>query len=177
MKKGGKQVSMDFPPPPSPSSSSYQVGKEEAKARSRHHILMLDYLELQKEIEAKRKKLLEANRKKHKLSAVVKFLRRKFKSFSKKPSQRVQIRVRKHPLKLAPLKDAQAVQEASVPSTTPLFDLNQIIPNGDDMNGIQVEMGPPGTDLSKVSFVNGDVVKLTVDKRKISWQDQIAIRA
>ncbi|KAJ6834230.1 uncharacterized protein M6B38_336305 [Iris pallida] len=175
--KKGKQVSMDCPPPLP--SSSYQVGKEEeeAKARSRHNSLMMDYLELQKEIEAKRKKLSEANRKKHNLSTVVKFLRRKFKSFSKKPSQRVQVRVRKHSLKLAPLKDTQEVQEASVPSTTPLFDLNQLIPNGDDMNDIQVEMGPPGTGLSKMSFVNGDVVKLAVDKRKISWQDQIAIRA
>ncbi|KAJ6849772.1 uncharacterized protein M6B38_266770 [Iris pallida] len=179
--KKGKKVPMESSPYCPSSSYSVPVGEEEAKARSRHRSLMLDYLELQKEIEAKRRKITEANKKKHKLSTVVKFLRRKFTSLSKKPYQNIQVRVKKHSHKLlpplnvqskVPLKDGQEVRETSVPSTTALFDLNQIIPSGDEMNDIQIGMGSPVTDLSNMTFVDGDA-----EKRTIQWQDQMAVGA
>lgn len=168
MKKGAK-VSMESSP------YSYQVGKkeeeeeEEAKARSRHQRLMLDYLDLQKETEVKRKKLLMAKKEKRQLLGVVKFLKRKVESFSKKPSRRIQGRLKKQHCRLSPpsnllhtkfpVKDGREIKEASVPSSTTLLDLNQILPpNGEEKDEFQTELRPSTADLPKW---------------KISWQDQI----
>ncbi|KAJ6829230.1 uncharacterized protein M6B38_360490 [Iris pallida] len=169
--KKGKKVAMESSPQP------YQVGKEEAeeeeaaKARSRHQSLMLDYLDLQKEIEAKRKKLSKAKKEKCDLLGVVKFLQKKVKSFSKNPSHGIQHRLRKRPLRLSPpsnlhsklpVKDCREIREASVRSSTTLLDLNQILlPNGEEMDEFQAELKPSTTGLPKW---------------KVSVQDQIAVR-
>jgi hypothetical protein len=90
MKKVKRSLLMDA----SPSTSSYQVGGGD-RTKFRYQSLWLDYQDLHKETEAKRKQLMKAKQRKLKLKTEVKFLRRKFKSLSNNPSQIIQHHLKK----------------------------------------------------------------------------------
>lgn len=189
----------------SPSSSSYPVG-EEAKARLRHQNLMQDYEELREETKAKRKRLLKANEKKLKLLAEIKFLRRKFKSFSENPSLKTPYRVKKQPYKTtspsvryaqvqdsvqskAHLEDRNfKVPEAAVPSTTSLLDLNQVsLPDIEELEEreplridrlkrFSMDGGAMTSDLKLSLCRDGGNKSDHVGRRKISRQNQLPLR-
>ncbi|XP_065017214.1 uncharacterized protein LOC135679196 [Musa acuminata AAA Group] len=78
----------------SPSTSCSSFG-DDARQRFKHQSLLQDYMELLKETEAKKKKLQETRLKKLQLLAEVRFLRRKYKTFSENPSQGIPFRLKK----------------------------------------------------------------------------------
>ncbi|XP_008790172.1 uncharacterized protein LOC103707453 [Phoenix dactylifera] len=195
----------------SPSSSSYMAAGEEARARFKYLGLLQEYEELVKETEAKKKKLQRTKQKKLRLLAEVKFLRRKYGSLLKNPSQATLYRLKKQSRKMPstsvciyeqpnpivgseiPAKDRNhRVVEAAAPSTSTAIDLNQIsLPNGEEMEEFQVGWEPLKLEKSKRSSTDGEGgandLKLSicrdvgnnsnrVGKRKISWQDQVALR-
>lgn len=195
MMKKARMMAMDS----SPSSSSLPIG-DDARARYKHQALLQDYHELLRETEAKKRKLQKTNDKKLKLKAEVKFLKRKYKSFVSNPSQEIPYRLKKLPL---PHKMSSTSvgfvqphnpttmnnpKEAETPSASALFDLNK---NAEEMEGIQAEWELPKGEKSKRCSVDGGVVarglnlpifkdvgngSSHVGKRKISWQDQVALR-
>ncbi|ONK55225.1 uncharacterized protein A4U43_UnF6160 [Asparagus officinalis] len=190
MKKGSRVLMMD---------------SEEARARFKHQALSQDYDELLVETEAKKRKLQKTIAKRLKLTAEVKFLRGKYKAFVKNPSQETPCRVKKSsrkkqspsvqlsqppksinselPLQV-PLQDrSQRAKEVGTPSSSALFDLNKVsLPNAEEMEGIQAEWEPHKVDkLKSTHDLNLSIFKDVgssshVGKRKISWQDQVALR-
>ncbi|XP_010942071.1 uncharacterized protein [Elaeis guineensis] len=195
----------------SPPSSSYMAAGEEARARFKYQGLLQDYEELVKESEAKKQKLQWAKQKKLRLSAEVKFLRRKYRCLLENPSQATLYRLKKQSRKMpstsvciyeqpnpivqseVPPKDRNhRAVEAAAPSTSTAIDLNQISsPNGEEMEEFQVGWEPLKLEKSKRYSTDGEGgandLKLSicrdvgnnsnrVGKRKISWQDQVALR-
>ncbi|XP_042378202.1 uncharacterized protein LOC121976537 isoform X2 [Zingiber officinale] len=179
---------------------------EEVKARSRHQSLLWDYGDLVEETEAKRKKLQIANQKKLKLLAEVKFLQRRYKSLSQNPSGTKQLRLKKKSQSQSligqpsnanaypqlPAKDQRSkLRDADTPCTSALIDLNQIGEDTEEYpSSFSVE--PMKSDKLRKSLVEDnsvandlnlsicrDVVHESsnkVAKRKITWQDQLALR-
>ncbi|XP_008794363.1 uncharacterized protein LOC103710439 [Phoenix dactylifera] len=190
----------------SPSSSSYMTAGEEARARFRYEGLLQDYEELVKETEAKKKKLQQIKQKKLGLFAAVKFLRRKYKSLLETQSQATPYRLKKQTRKMqasvrlcrppnavvrseVPTKHRnQRAMESSAPSTSAVIDLNQIsLPNGEEMEEFHGRSEPLKMEKLKWCGRADDDLKLPicggvennsnrVGKRKISWQDQVALR-
>lgn len=197
--------------PPPPPSSSYLVGEED-RARIKYEGLLQDYKDLLKETKAKKRRLQKAKERKLKLSTEVKFLRKKYKSFMKNPSQESSYRLKKQqthkksvpssrinpPLNLAIKVDFSSkdncyrTRETGAVSTSAVLDLNQtFFPNGEEMEEFQMEQDQLKMEKLKRSLMEGDAVandlKLSVcrdvgtssnpiSKRKISWQDQVALR-
>ncbi|KAJ4754992.1 ribosomal RNA small subunit methyltransferase G [Rhynchospora pubera] len=181
----------------SPSTSSYQVGDGD-RARFRYQSLWLDYLDLQKETDAKKKQLMKAKQRKLKVEAEVKFLRRKLKSLSNNPAQIIQHRLKK----LQTLKeetssneDANQVKKRSgivirdrdAAPRASVIDLNQAcVPIGDEMDDFNGTREPVRPDKAKSYHVEGEqaiasdvrtsVCRDDKGKRKITWQDHLALR-
>ncbi|EHA8590209.1 hypothetical protein COCNU_scaffold016225G000030 [Cocos nucifera] len=192
--KKGRRVAMEASP-----SSCFLLG-EEARARFRHESLLQDYQELLKETEAKRKQSQKINQKKLKLLAEVKsqFTTSdllvvldgvdscgKVLGHGEAPSP-----VTQHELHQ---KDrSYMVREAAVPSTSAVLDLNQAsLPDGEEMEEFQGELEPMKVDKLNKCSTEGDPVandlKLLIcrdvgngvnrgGKRKITWQDQVALK-
>lgn len=199
---------MGAPPPP---TSSYLVG-EEARARIKYEGLLQDYKDLLKETKAKKRRLQKAKEKKLKLSTEVRFLRKKYKSFMKNPSQESSYRLKKQQTHKKSVQSSRInpslnrsikvdfsskdnnyrIGEAGVVNTSAVLDLNQaFFQNGEEMEEFQMEQDQPKMEKPKRSSMEGDAVandlKLSVcrdvgtssnpiGKRKISWQDQVALR-
>jgi hypothetical protein len=194
MKKVKRSLLMDA----SPSTSSYQVGGGD-RTKFRYQSLWLDYQDLHKETEAKRKQLMKAKQRKLKLKTEVKFLRRKFKSLSNNPSQIIQHHLKKQQTRKEEtssnwdanqvtgsaigiiIRDRDAAPRASV------IDLNQAcVPIGDEMDDFDAPREPVRPDKMKSYYVEGEqamasdvrtlVCRDGKGKRKITWQDQVALR-
>ncbi|XXG58643.1 hypothetical protein AAC387_Pa04g0905 [Persea americana] len=181
-------------------SSPAYVFDEEAKNRFKHQSLMQDFSELEKETEEMKKKLQKAKRKKLRLLAEVRFLRRRYKYLLKNPSQKtpserlVQPKLPNVQPKLPNIRNQSSLKErnyrekeASI-KRTPAIDLNQIS-RGEETEEFVWE--PPRMDkkLERPSAEGdasaGDLKWVCRDvgngpsrsgKRKISWQDQVALR-
>ncbi|URD92854.1 hypothetical protein MUK42_01384 [Musa troglodytarum] len=133
------------------------------------------------------------------------FLRRKYKCLSSNPSGKTPFRLNKKPQNLPspllltgrpsipsfqlPAKDQSfTARDATTPSTAAVIDLNQI---GEEMDEYQISLEPAKADRLRKSPMEGDAMandlKLSicrdvghgsnqVVKRKITWQDQVALR-
>jgi len=108
--------------------------ERDAGAGDRFRSLWRDYNDLVQETEAKKKKLVSANRTKLALLAEVKFLRRKYGSFVKSNSQKTRYKLKKKARYIpSPLGRASAFEdhddvartEGPSSSKNPNFDLNQ----------------------------------------------------
>ncbi|KAK8953180.1 hypothetical protein KSP40_PGU010268 [Platanthera guangdongensis] len=198
MTKKRIRFSVDPDPP-----SSFLAG-EEAMARFKHQNLFQDYQELLKETKDKKERLHKEMQKKHKLLAEVKFtmngffcrfLRKKYQSLTKSKKQSHRIlspskQVIRTPPDLLPLKERNfKSSEASVP-TRKLIDLNQVsLPNDEETD----PFGAEREDLKMEKLRRfeassmADDLKLSVcreigsssnrlGKRRVSWQDQLALR-
>ncbi|PKA57607.1 hypothetical protein AXF42_Ash018582 [Apostasia shenzhenica] len=182
--------------------SSYFQGGEENRSRFKYQCLRLDYEELLMETEEKKLRLQKALQRKHKLFAEVKFLRSKYQQLSNS-SQLVQCKVKKHSHKISScnrnrvpryqntanqselsLKDGiHKPKQVSVLNVTPLLDLNQDM---DEVERFEEEWNPlkmfsREDDLlvndAKISICREFGSGLSgVGKRKVTWQDQLALR-
>ncbi|XP_078171246.1 uncharacterized protein LOC144565382 [Carex rostrata] len=192
MKKVKRSLLMEA----SPSTSSYQVGGGD-RTKFRYQSLWLDYQDLQKETEAKRKQLMKAKQRKLKLKAEIKFLRRRFKSFSNNPSQIIQHHLKKQQTRKEETSsnwDANQVagrgiiiRDKDVAPRASVIDLNQAcVPIGDEMDDFDATREPVMPDKMKSYYLEGEQamssdVRTSVcrdgkGKRKITWQDQVALR-
>ncbi|XP_042445162.1 uncharacterized protein LOC122030079 isoform X2 [Zingiber officinale] len=162
-----------------------------AKARFRHQSLLQDYEDLVKETDAKRKNLHIAKQKKLKLHAEVKFLQKRYKTLSQNRSGTVQFRLKTKPKSRffvaqpsnsnashqLPAKDQSSkLRDDASPSTSAIIDLNQI---GEDMDKYQFDAEPSKVEANdiKLSICRdvGHASSNQVGKRKITWQDQVAL--
>ncbi|KAG6472886.1 uncharacterized protein LOC122030079 isoform X1 [Zingiber officinale] len=166
-----------------------------AKARFRHQSLLQDYEDLVKETDAKRKNLHIAKQKKLKLHAEVKFLQKRYKTLSQNRSGTVQFRLKTKPKSRffvaqpsnsnashqLPAKDQSSkLRDDASPSTSAIIDLNQVsLPIGEDMDKYQFDAEPSKVEANdiKLSICRdvGHASSNQVGKRKITWQDQVAL--
>ncbi|OAY74133.1 hypothetical protein ACMD2_14199 [Ananas comosus] len=178
----------------SPSSSCFPDDEYMPRTRLKRQNLLQDYEDSIKEIEAKNKKLQETKKKKLRLLGEIKFLRGKFKCFAKNPSQRTRCRIKKQSYKIIDRK--YIVAEAPSTSNSGVLDLNQVSfpviaeKNSEGMD-YKVDREPLNIEKPKERIVDGSTVvndiKLSVcrdlgnnsnrvGKRKITWQDQVALK-
>ncbi|XP_048538549.1 uncharacterized protein LOC125517398 [Triticum urartu] len=192
-------------------------GGEAFRASQRYQSLLQDYKELLKETAAKKNRLHLEKLKKQRLSAEVKFLRRRYTSMSENPSQTAVYRL-KNPA-MAPTsrtavwvdhhRSVQAVGSSSkghqpaqqqrqhpVPRASPVIDLNeacelssseeteefhgyQETARADKVNKYMLEgnvvAGPSDSKMSAFWDARNPAAA-RAGKRKISWQDQLALR-
>ncbi|KAJ0965833.1 hypothetical protein J5N97_026971 [Dioscorea zingiberensis] len=172
-------------------------GGVEARARNKYHGLLQDYQDLLKETEAKKNILQKAQEKKLRLLAEVKFLQKKFKRLSKNSSQESSYFLKKQARKplnpypgIEPRHNAVLQPEVhskdrknrvrEAPTISAVLDLNQaFLPNGEEMEELQMEQDPPKAIANDIKLsICRDVGTggNRVGKRKISWQDQVALR-
>ncbi|KAM0943416.1 hypothetical protein DsansV1_C13g0121951 [Dioscorea sansibarensis] len=177
-----RKVGMEVLPPFAASASH---GGMEARARNnKYHGLLLDYEDLLKEIEAKKNRLQKAQEKKLRLSAEVKFLRRKYKRLSRNSSYRLKKPSQKSLPNAALQAEVQSkdrkYQVMEAPSISAVLDLNEaFLPNGEEMEELQMEQEHPKAiaNEQKLSICRDAGTSINrVGKRKISWQDQVALR-
>ncbi|WOL19055.1 hypothetical protein Cni_G27852 [Canna indica] len=151
--KRGKRSAVESPP-----VSTYCAVSGEVKARFRHQSLLQDYEDLLKETQAKRMKLRQANQKKPRLLAEVKFLRRKYKSLSRKPSGNFPFLLNKKPqcvlsqffligqpsnpsVHLPAKGQSHIVRDSCIRSSSAVIDLNQAsLPIGEDLDEHHVNL-------------------------------------
>ncbi|KAK9101758.1 hypothetical protein Sjap_019012 [Stephania japonica] len=154
---------------PSPTPPSSYPFDEEARVRFKHHSLIQDFDELYKETQARKMKLQMLDRRKATLSAEVRFLRRRYNYLMKIRSLETQPALpdQSRPQVSDVLREATA---PSKPRPCPNLDLNQIS-NGDDDEEFQFIPDPPKPE--KGVPPNG---ANRAGKRKITWQDQVALR-
>ncbi|KAF7084105.1 hypothetical protein CFC21_087791 [Triticum aestivum] len=192
-------------------------GGEAFRASQRYQSLLQDYKELLKETAAKKNRLHLEKLKKQRLSAEVKFLRRRYKSMSENPSQTAVYRL-KNPAMTPTSRTAvwvdhhgpvQAVGSSSkvhlpaqqqrqhlVPRASPVIDLNEACELSSSEETEEFHGYQETVRVDKVNryLLEGNVVAGPSDskmptfwdarnpaatragKRKISWQDQLALR-
>ncbi|KAF8400508.1 hypothetical protein HHK36_013806 [Tetracentron sinense] len=169
------------------SSRSYVVD-EEARTRFKHQSLFQDFVDLQKETVAMKKKLTRAKQKKLTLLAEVRFLRRRYKYLLKTQSPKPQpeqalAQPQRPEIRNENLAKGRSftVKETALQKPSPLFDLNQISVFREPM---KVDKKPKkkclisgGSDEQPADmklYVCRDIGNESnrIKKRKISWQDQ-----
>jgi len=183
-----------------PAAAAAAHAERDAGAGDRFRSLWRDYNDLVQETEAKKKKLVSANRTKLALLAEVKFLRRKYGSFVKSNSQKTRYKLKKKARYIpSPLGRASAFEdhddvartEGPSSSKNPNFDLNQgslVNDEGNDCQGHRGHLEPDKLDQVGVEeeMIAADV-KLSVcrdtgnspasdGKRAIPWQDRMALK-
>ncbi|KAH7674964.1 GrpE nucleotide exchange factor coiled-coil-containing protein [Dioscorea alata] len=177
-----RKAGMEVSPPFAAAAASH--GGMEARARNKYHGLLLDYEDLLKEIEAKKNRLQKAQEKKLRLSAEVKFLRRKYKRLSTNSSYRLKKQSQKSlpnaALQAEVLSKDRKYRVMEAPNISTILDLNQaFLPNGEEMEELQMEQEHPKAIANELKLsICRDVGTSgnRVGKRKISWQDQVALR-
>lgn len=163
-------------------------------ARFKHQYLLQDYQELLKETKDKKERLQKEMQKKLKLLAEVKFLRKKYQSLTKtkrqshrilSPSKKV---IRTPPVLPSKERNFKSI-EPSIPTPRKLIDLNQVsLPNDEETDAFGVEWEHMKMEkLRRFEAAMADDHKLSVcraigsssnrlGKRRVSWQDQLALR-
>lgn len=150
---------------------------EIAKIREKHQSLLQDYLVLQKDCVSKKRKLKETNEKKETLLDEIRFLKRRRNLLLKLKSQKLQPQQDTIQLQKAPLQH-EVGQGGSRASTSEPQLQTPLLAVGSIWNSASLpreEVGFPSVKLGKKSkdlFSNGK----RVEKRKISWQDQLALK-
>ncbi|XP_042507420.1 uncharacterized protein LOC122083619 [Macadamia integrifolia] len=192
MLKKMKRVAMD-------SSPSYMVD-EEARARFKHQSLMQDYQDLFKDMETLKNQLQISKQKRSALRAEVRFLRQRYKHLVAvqspiNPTEPDPHRLMNPEIRGEPLAEKRSYREkeASLPNHS-VFDLNQVSRGEDDdefqvLEQVRMEkklknhLVPMGggdeqtTDLNLPIFRDIGNGSSRGGKRKITWSDQVALRA
>ncbi|XVF48262.1 hypothetical protein PTKIN_Ptkin03bG0175800 [Pterospermum kingtungense] len=147
----------------------------QARARLKHQNLLQEYLELQKEFVSKKKKLQTVNQKRETLLAEVRFLRQRYNYLSTIKSREYeppQVSVQsQNPYRQRKLAKSYNINDAAERKPCPP-DLN---PNVVHERGerSQVDVQAPLRKEKKPK--NGLINAKRVGKKKISWQDQVAL--
>ncbi|GMJ07771.1 INO80-BINDING PROTEIN 2B [Hibiscus trionum] len=155
---------------------------EETRARLKHQTLLQEFLDLQKEFVSMKKKLPMMNQKRDALLAEVRFLRRRYSYLSMIKSQEyeeqqdsIQSQNPNLQRKLAKPKSL-VINEAGGrgPSSLPDIDLNVVHEEGSGRNQGQGDVQAPLRKKKKPKncLINGK----RVEKKKISWQDPVALK-
>ncbi|XP_068652423.1 uncharacterized protein [Aristolochia californica] len=191
MTKKMKRVAMESPP-------SYAVD-EEAKNRFKLQSLMQDFGELYKETDDSKKKLQKAKQKKMTLLAEVRFLRRRYKHLMRNSSQitpaenviqQPKVEIPREPTLVKERKHKE--KESAKRNPPPLLDLNEVSNPREENEEFQVVWEPLRMDKKlKRCSVEGETIANDLNlsicrdvgngssrngKRKITWQDQVALR-
>ncbi|XP_078150706.1 uncharacterized protein LOC144546025 [Carex rostrata] len=164
-------------------SSSYTIGGGgDDKARLKYEILLQDYHDLLKETEAKKRELKKINQKKLRLYDEVRFLRKRYKKLMKNPSHQSQcVLIKKQTL----LNESNSrINPSETPSTSidASLDLNQSSLQNVEATEYYSEDGNYNNryeEEEEMKLVYRDVGGTSssrTGKRKISWQDQYALK-
>lgn len=154
---------------------------EEARARQKHQSLLQDFLELQKDFVAKKKKFQTAKQKRATLLAEVRFLRRRHKHLLKIKSAELEreqdcIQPQKSVIesKMHTKGRHYSITAASLEDRPPVFDPKLIL-GAEEEGGSkeQVIREPLRVDKKPKNCLINDK---RVGKKKISWQDQVALK-
>ncbi|KAI3997913.1 hypothetical protein MKX01_036815 [Papaver californicum] len=179
------------------SSSPFSYDEESRNRFNKHQSLIQDFNELEKETDAMKKKLHKDKQRKLTLLAEVRFLRRRYKFLMRSQSPNAPRIDRDLVRSQAPLSHKESYW---MPKPSPVLDLNQIS-NGEDEVGdyyvshhqeppMRMEKKPKRSySIRRVeqqqqhpSDANMLVCREVVNgssrpgKRKISWQDQVALK-
>ncbi|XP_068648555.1 uncharacterized protein [Aristolochia californica] len=193
MTKKMKRVGME-------SSPSYAV-VEEAKHRFKLQSLMQDFGELYKETDDLKKKLQKAKQKKMTLLAEVRFLRRRYKHLMRNSSQKTlaenfvqqsKAEIPREPLTSVKERKHKEKESAKHNLLPTLLDLNEVSNPREENGEFQVVWEPLRMDKKlKRCSVEGETLANDLNlsicrdvgngssrngKRKIRWQDQVALR-
>ncbi|KAK6237058.1 hypothetical protein QUC31_020852 [Theobroma cacao] len=164
------------------SRQRYNSVVEEDKARLKHQNLLQEFLELQKEFVSKKKKLQAVNQKRETLLAEVRFLRQRFSYLSMIKSQENELQQgsvqsqnpyvqSKMIAKDHGIKEAVGNKPCSLPNLDPNVFHLQIHEEGDGRSQVDVQAS-----LRKEKRENCLINGKRVGKKKISWQDQVALK-
>ncbi|KAK8602612.1 hypothetical protein V6N12_052417 [Hibiscus sabdariffa] len=153
---------------------------EETRARLKHQALLQEFLDLQKEFVSKKKKLPVMNQKRDALLAEVRFLRRRYNCLSMIKSleyehQQNSVQSQNPNLQSNMAKpNSLVINEAGErgPSSFPDIDLNVIHEEGSGRNQGDVQAPLRKKKKPKNCLINGK----RVGKKKITWQDPVALK-
>ncbi|GMJ15830.1 INO80-BINDING PROTEIN 2B [Hibiscus trionum] len=157
------------------------VVDQETRARLKHQTLLQEFLDLQKEFVSRKKKLQAMNQKRDALLAEVRFLRQRYSYLSMIKSQEYEQQQQDSVQSQNPhLRSKMAkpkslvINEAGERKPSPLPDINLNVVNEEgsgrnqrDVHGLLIKEKKP-----KNHLVNGK----RVGKKKISWQDPVALK-
>ncbi|KAF3339122.1 hypothetical protein FCM35_KLT16593 [Carex littledalei] len=164
--------------------SSYTIGGGDDKTRFKYEILLQDFHDLLKETEAKKRELKKINQKKLRLYDEVRFLRKRYKKLMKNPSRQNQcVLIKKQTL----LNESNSrINPSETPSTSidASLDLNQSSLQNVEATEYYSEDGNYENryeEEEETKLVCRDVggtgtSSRRTGKRKISWQDQYALK-
>ncbi|KAL4295685.1 hypothetical protein GQ457_12G019810 [Hibiscus cannabinus] len=148
---------------------------EETRARLKHQALLQEFLDLQKEFVSKKKKLPVMNQKRDTLLAEVRFLRRRYNCLSMIKSQEYEqqqdfVQSQNPNLQSNMAKpNSLVINEAGERGH---IDLNVIHEGGSGRNQGDVQAPLRKKKKPKNCLINGK----RVGKKKISWQDPVALK-
>ncbi|KAJ0090775.1 hypothetical protein Patl1_12594 [Pistacia atlantica] len=154
---------------------------EEAGARFKQQRLLQEYLEVQKEFVSKKKKLKIAKQKREILLAEVRFLRQRHNHLKK---QSPELETEENPVgplnshsqsKLLAENRSFGVSENVVKNSPPILNLNQNLGDEDCYRGRKEEvvLDPLRVEEKRKNWM---INEKRIGKKKISWQDQVALR-
>ncbi|XP_043707754.1 uncharacterized protein LOC122657059 [Telopea speciosissima] len=191
MLKRMKRVAMD-------SSPSYMVD-EEARTRFKHQSLMQDYQDLLKDTETLKSQLQRSKQNRSVLRAEVRFLRRRYKHLvavqsPSTPTEPDPPRLMNPEIRGEPHAEKRSYREKEAPLTNhSVFDLNQVSRGEDDEFQVLEPVRMEKKFKNNLVPMGGGDEQLTTDlnlpvcrdigngsrpgKRKITWSDQVALRA
>ncbi|XP_026412371.1 uncharacterized protein LOC113308103 [Papaver somniferum] len=179
------------------SSSPFSYDEESRNMFNKHQSLIQDFNELQKETDAMKKKLHKDKQRKLTLLAEVRFLRRRYKFLMRSQSPNTPRIDRDLIRSQAPVSHKESYR---MPKPSPVLDLNQISNGEDDVGDYHVShrLEPPmrmekkpkrsysGLRVEQQQQHPSDANMLVCrevmngssrpGKRKISWQDQVALK-
>lgn len=149
---------------------------EEAKFREKHQVLLQEYLVLQKECVSKKRKLKEAKERKQTLLDEIRFLRQRRKFLLKMQSQNseqqdfVQLQKPDAKYDAGPSGRYASTSEPIIQNSRPTIGSawNSGVGGKEEIGFEPLRIGKKPKNL----FPNGK----RVEKRKITWQDQVALK-
>ncbi|KAL4285516.1 hypothetical protein GQ457_16G000410 [Hibiscus cannabinus] len=158
----------------------FSLVDQETRARLKHQTLLQEFLDLQKEFVSKKKKLQAKNQRRDVLLAEVRFLRQRYNYLSVIKSQEYgrqqhSVQSQNPHLQSKMVKPKSLViNEAGErrPSPLPDIDLNVVHEEGSGRNKGDVHGPLIKEKKPKNRLVNGK----RVGKKKISWQDPVALK-
>ncbi|XWS70507.1 hypothetical protein CRYUN_Cryun03dG0053700 [Craigia yunnanensis] len=156
----------------------YNSVDEEARARLKHQDLLQEFLELQKEFVSKKKKLQTVNQKRETLLAEVRFLRQRYNYLSLTKSQEYELLQdsvqSQNPCLQSKMTKNYDINEAVErrPCSLPDLDPNVVHEEGFVRSQVDVQAPLRKEKKPKNCLINGK----RVGKKKISWQDQVALK-
>ncbi|KAK9280177.1 hypothetical protein L1049_013864 [Liquidambar formosana] len=156
---------------------------EEARVRMKHQSLLQDYLELQKDFVSKKRKLQIAKQKRETILAEVRFLRRrqtyllKIKSAKLEPEQDILQQKKSDIQRKMHIKERKySAREAALKNLPPVLDSEVILDGGEEEEGGRKEQEVWEPQRVEKKPKNCLINDKRVGKKKISWQDQVALK-